>query len=65
MVNAASLDNSSGGTLSSRDGALTLTLSGALDNHNEGALVSKGKLTLGAGSLNNAGGIVSTQATSA
>ncbi|WP_246228241.1 filamentous hemagglutinin N-terminal domain-containing protein [Pseudomonas nitroreducens] len=61
VVNAASLDNSSGGTLSSRDGALTLTLSGALDNHNEGALVSKGKLTLGAGSLNNAGGIVSTQ----
>ncbi|WP_017522118.1 hemagglutinin repeat-containing protein [Pseudomonas nitroreducens] len=61
VVNAASLDNSSGGTLSSRDGALTLTLSGALDNHNEGALVSKGKLSLGAGSLNNAGGIVSTQ----
>ncbi|WP_240964898.1 filamentous hemagglutinin N-terminal domain-containing protein [Pseudomonas multiresinivorans] len=60
-VNAASLDNSSGGTLSSRDGALTLTLSGNLDNHNEGALVSKGKLSLGAGSLNNAGGIVSTQ----
>ncbi|TLX71023.1 filamentous hemagglutinin N-terminal domain-containing protein, partial [Pseudomonas nicosulfuronedens] len=61
VVNAASLDNSSGGTLSSRDGALTLTLSGALDNHDEGALVSKGKLSLDAGSLDNAGGIVSTQ----
>lgn len=60
-VNASSLDNSSSGTLSSRDGALNLTLSGDLDNHDEGALVSKGKLTLGAGSLNNAGGIVSTQ----
>ncbi|WP_440467010.1 filamentous hemagglutinin N-terminal domain-containing protein [Pseudomonas sp. YH-1] len=61
VVNAASLDNSSGGTVSSRDGALTLTLSGALDNHDEGALVSKGKLSLNAGSLDNAGGIVSTQ----
>lgn len=61
VVNAASLDNSSGGTVSSRDGALTLTLSGALDNHDEGALVSKGKLSLDAGSLDNAGGIVSTQ----
>ncbi|WP_313464801.1 two-partner secretion domain-containing protein, partial [Pseudomonas nitroreducens] len=60
-VNAASLDNSSGGTVSSRDGALALTLSGALDNHDQGALVSKGKLSLDAGSLNNAGGIVSTQ----
>ncbi|MBB4864037.1 filamentous hemagglutinin [Pseudomonas nitritireducens] len=61
VVNADSLDNSSGGTVSSRDGALNLTLSGALDNHGEGALVSKGNLSLGAGSLNNAGGIVSTQ----
>ncbi|MGE9760283.1 hemagglutinin repeat-containing protein [Pseudomonas sp. PDM20] len=61
VVNAASLDNSSSGTLSSRDGALTLTVSGALDNHGAGALVSKGNLGLGAGSLNNAGGIVSTQ----
>lgn len=60
-VNAASLDNSSGGTVSSRDGTLALTLSGALDNHDQGALVSKGKLSLDAGSLNNAGGIVSTQ----
>ncbi|WP_447755349.1 two-partner secretion domain-containing protein [Pseudomonas nicosulfuronedens] len=61
VVNAASLDNSASGTLSSRDGALTLTVSGALDNHGAGALVSKGNLGLGAGSLNNAGGIVSTQ----
>ncbi|WP_448683689.1 two-partner secretion domain-containing protein [Pseudomonas nicosulfuronedens] len=60
-VNAASLDNSSSGTLSSRDGALALTVSGALDNHDAGALVSKSNLGLGAGSLNNAGGIVSTQ----
>ncbi|WP_371365415.1 hemagglutinin repeat-containing protein [Pseudomonas sp. QL9] len=60
-VNAASLDNSAGGTLSSRNGALDVTLSGALDNRDQGALVSQGKLTLAAGSLNNAGGIVSTQ----
>ncbi|KRV73914.1 RNase A-like domain-containing protein [Pseudomonas citronellolis] len=60
-VNAASLDNSASGTLSSRNGTLDVTLSGVLDNHDQGALVSQGKLTLAAGSLNNAGGILSTQ----
>ncbi|MBH3435609.1 filamentous hemagglutinin N-terminal domain-containing protein, partial [Pseudomonas citronellolis] len=60
-VNAASLDNSASGTLSSRNGTLDVTLSGVLDNHDQGALVSQGKLSLAAGSLNNAGGILSTQ----
>ena len=60
-VNAASLDNSASGTLSSRNGTLDVTLSGVLDNHDQGALVSQGKLTLAAGSLNNASGILSTQ----
>ncbi|WP_256675940.1 filamentous hemagglutinin N-terminal domain-containing protein [Pseudomonas sp. SCB32] len=60
-VNATSLDNSLGGTLSSRNGALNVTLSGALDNHDQGALVSLGNITLAADSLNNANGIVSTQ----
>ncbi|WP_371231666.1 filamentous hemagglutinin N-terminal domain-containing protein [Pseudomonas sp. QE6] len=61
VVNATSLDNSLGGTLSSRNGALNVTLSGALDNHDQGALVSLGDISLAAGSLNNANGIVSTQ----
>ncbi|SDI57459.1 filamentous hemagglutinin N-terminal domain-containing protein, partial [Pseudomonas panipatensis] len=60
-VHAASLDNSAGGTLSSRNGSLDLSLGGALDNHDQGALVSQGKVTLAAASLNNANGILSTQ----
>ncbi|WP_332770756.1 two-partner secretion domain-containing protein [Pseudomonas sp. ESBL1] len=60
-VEGVSLDNSAGGTLSSREGALGLTLSGALDNHGKGALVSRGDITLDAASLNNTSGILSTQ----
>ncbi|SMP76726.1 filamentous hemagglutinin N-terminal domain-containing protein, partial [Pseudomonas panipatensis] len=60
-LNGGRLDNSAGGTLSSRSGTLGITLSGALDNHDQGALVSQGKLTLAAASLNNANGILSTQ----
>ncbi|MBB4868245.1 filamentous hemagglutinin [Pseudomonas nitritireducens] len=38
-----------------------MRLSGALDNHDEGALVSQGKQTVSAANLNNRGGIVSGQ----
>ena len=36
-------------------------MSGALDNHGKGALVSRGDITLDAASLNNTSGILSTQ----
>ncbi|MCM2013324.1 DUF637 domain-containing protein, partial [Pseudomonas aeruginosa] len=54
-----SLDNSAGGTLSSKDGELAISLGGALDNHGQGALVSKGAQRIDAASLDNAQGIVS------
>ncbi|WP_305887673.1 two-partner secretion domain-containing protein [Pseudomonas fluorescens] len=57
-----SLDNSAEGTLSSKSGTLHTDLSGVLDNHAAGALVSQGKQTLIAGSLNNDQGIISGQA---
>ncbi len=57
-----SLDNSAEGTLSSRSGTLHTDLTGVLDNHAAGALVSQGKQTLIAGSLNNDQGIISGQA---
>ena len=64
-VNAGNLDNSALGTLSSRDGALTVELSGServLNNSGEGALVSKGTLTVDAASLNNSDkGILSSE----
>ncbi|UAW98214.1 DUF637 domain-containing protein [Halopseudomonas nanhaiensis] len=56
------LDNSSQGTLSSREGAVSVTLSGKLDNHSEGAVVSAGAQQLQVGSIDNgAGGILSSQ----
>ncbi|MGO0704102.1 two-partner secretion domain-containing protein [Pseudomonas paracarnis] len=57
-----SLDNSAEGTLSSKSGTLHTDLTGVLDNHAAGALVSQGKQTLIAGSLNNDQGIISGQA---
>ena len=57
-----SLDNSGEGTLSSKSGTLHTDLKGVLDNHAAGALVSQGKQTLIAGSLNNDQGIISGQA---
>ncbi|WP_152227734.1 DUF637 domain-containing protein [Pseudomonas sp. SCB32] len=60
-INAADLDNSSSGTLSSKLGKLDVTLSGRLDNHGEGALVSLGDQHIRAASLNNQGGILSGQ----
>ncbi|MHC8393464.1 two-partner secretion domain-containing protein [Pseudomonas sp. LB3P93] len=56
------LDNSAEGTLSSKSGTLKTTLTGALDNHAAGALVSQGKQTISAASLNNDKGIISGQA---
>ena len=56
------LDNSAEGTLSSKSGTLHTDLTGVLDNHAAGALVSMGKQTLIAGSLNNDQGIISGQA---
>ncbi|MFK1512538.1 DUF637 domain-containing protein, partial [Pseudomonas aeruginosa] len=50
---------SAGGTLSSKDGELAISLGGALDNHGQGALVSKGAQWIDAASLDNAQGIVS------
>ncbi|OEC33134.1 hypothetical protein A7D25_20325, partial [Pseudomonas sp. 21C1] len=64
-VKAGDVDNSGLGTLSSRDGALTVELSGStrvLNNSGEGALVSKGKLTVDAANLNNSDkGILSSE----
>ncbi|MCO2712929.1 filamentous hemagglutinin N-terminal domain-containing protein, partial [Pseudomonas aeruginosa] len=58
-VTGGSLDNSAGGTLSSKDGELAISLGGALDNHGQGAQVSKGAQRIDAASLDNAQGIVS------
>ncbi|MGE8496477.1 MAG: DUF637 domain-containing protein [Pseudomonas sp.] len=61
-IEGGQLDNSAKGTLSSKDGTLNVTLSGRLDNHGEGALVSQGDQHLVAAELNNRdGGIVSSQ----
>ena len=61
-VTGGSLDNSGKGTLSSRNGALSVELSGALNNSAEGALASQGDLRVEAASLNNSGkGILSTE----
>lgn len=55
-----SLDNSGGGTLSSRQ-AVSVQLSGALDNHDQGGLLSGGSLQLEAASIDNrAGGLLSS-----
>ncbi|MDX3995098.1 filamentous hemagglutinin N-terminal domain-containing protein [Pseudomonas aeruginosa] len=61
-VTGGSLDNSGKGTLSSRNGALSVELSGALNNSAEGALASQGDLRVEAASLDNSGkGILSTE----
>jgi filamentous hemagglutinin len=61
-VNGGVLDNSNAGTLSSRDGELSVALTGGLNNQAEGALVSKDRMTLKAANLSNAnGGIISGQ----
>ncbi|MBX8502717.1 DUF637 domain-containing protein, partial [Pseudomonas lijiangensis] len=59
-VTATSLDNRNRGTLSSRNGAVDVDLSGALLNSGAGALVSQTALTVTADSLDNRGGILSS-----
>jgi len=61
-VNGGSLDNRNSGTVSSRSGNLGVTLSGALLNSGNGALVSQNSLTVNAASLDNSGGILSSGA---
>ncbi|WP_238346716.1 filamentous hemagglutinin N-terminal domain-containing protein [Pseudomonas viciae] len=61
QVNGSSLDNRNNGTLSSRNGDVGVTLSGALLNSAGGALVGQKKLTVSAASLDNSsGGILSS-----
>uniref|UniRef100_UPI00272AEE8E two-partner secretion domain-containing protein n=1 Tax=Pseudomonas sp. TaxID=306 RepID=UPI00272AEE8E len=61
-ITGGQLDNSQGGTISAR-GALTVELVGALNNSQQGALVSKGTQTIKAGSVNNTEqGILSSDA---
>ncbi|SDL39184.1 hemagglutinin repeat-containing protein [Pseudomonas indica] len=59
LLTGDSLDNSTGGTLSSQK-TLGVQLSGALDNHGQGALLSGGSLTVEAGSLDNSQGGLTT-----
>ncbi|MGJ7513177.1 hemagglutinin repeat-containing protein [Pseudomonas baetica] len=59
-VSASSLDNRNSGTLSSRNGDLDVSLSGALQNGNNGALVSQQALSVSAASLDNTAGILSS-----
>ena len=61
-LHGGSLDNRNLGTLSSREGALDVQLTGALLNGGEGALVSLGRMDIGAASLDNAGGVLSSGA---
>ncbi|KAB5627132.1 filamentous hemagglutinin N-terminal domain-containing protein [Pseudomonas putida] len=61
QVTGSDLNNSGEGTLSSKDGDLTVTLTGALDNRDQGALVSKGRQQVTAASLDNRKGIVSSE----
>jgi filamentous hemagglutinin len=60
-VSGGTLDNRDNGTLSSRSGAIDVRLSGALQNNNEGALVSQGRLGVSAASIDNSGkGVLSS-----
>ena len=61
-VQAASLDNSGQGSLSSQ-GGLTASITGLLDNRNQGNLVSQGSQQVTVGQLNNSqAGLVSSKA---
>ncbi|WP_448651972.1 hemagglutinin repeat-containing protein [Pseudomonas fluorescens] len=57
-VSGGSLDNRNHGTLSSRNGAIDVRLTGALQNNAEGAVVSQGRLDISAASLDNRGNSV-------
>lgn len=60
VVNGGSLDNSQKGTLSSKEGDLTVTLSGVLNNAYDGALVTAGVLEVQSARLDNTQGILSS-----
>ncbi|MGR3890713.1 hypothetical protein FW764_28030, partial [Pseudomonas sp. 1152_12] len=60
-VKGGNLDNRDHGTLSSRNGAIDVRLSGALQNNSQGAVVSQGRLDVSAASLDNRGaGVLSS-----
>lgn len=61
-LTGGALDNRNLGTLSSRSGTLDVQLSGALLNGGNGALVSQGRMDIGAASLDNNGGVLSSGA---
>ncbi|MEH3021628.1 MAG: hemagglutinin repeat-containing protein [Pseudomonas oryzihabitans] len=61
-VTGGNLSNRQGGTLSSKAGDVTATLTGTLDNGDNGALVSQGALTVTAANLINSGGVLSSGA---
>nr|WP_246356625.1 hemagglutinin repeat-containing protein [Pseudomonas gingeri] len=62
-VNGTSLDNRNSGTVSSRNGDVGVTLSGALLNSHAGAVVSQKSLTVRADSLDNSDkGVLSSAA---
>ncbi|WP_371924059.1 hemagglutinin repeat-containing protein [Pseudomonas sp. IC_126] len=61
-LQGGSLDNSGLGTLSSREGGVSVQLTGTLDNGEEGAVVGKQALDIAAAELRNtAGGILSSE----
>jgi filamentous hemagglutinin len=61
-VGGGSLDNRNGGTLSSRNGDVGVSLSGALLNGANGAVVSQKSLSVTSASIDNRGGILSSGA---
>ncbi|MDD0976807.1 filamentous hemagglutinin N-terminal domain-containing protein [Pseudomonas fontis] len=61
-LDGTSVDNSDGGTVSSRDGTLVVELDGALRNGQGGALASLGELKVTAASLDNRGGVLASGA---
>ncbi|WP_296184493.1 filamentous hemagglutinin N-terminal domain-containing protein, partial [Pseudomonas sp. UBA1879] len=61
-VSGGSLDNRNSGTLSSRNGDVGASFTGALLNGTNGALVSQNALSVTAASLDNRGGILSSGA---
>lgn len=61
LAKGTDLNNSGEGTLSSKDGDLTVTLAGTLDNRDLGALVSKGSQQITATNLHNRKGIISSE----
>ncbi|PYB88720.1 hemagglutinin [Pseudomonas koreensis] len=54
------IDNSLGGAISSQLGNVSIDLSGALINHSQGGVGSKGELYIKAGSLNNSAGTLTS-----